>query len=371
MRRLLTTLAAVIVTSASHAAVTATSAYKVGVTDRVIHPEAARNWRQAEHQELHVLVWYPAADTAVETKQSLGPNEKPLFDAGSAARDAALTPGAKKLPLILLSHGTGDSAEQLAWLGIALARAGFIVAAVNHPGNNAHERYTVEGFTLWWERATDVSQVLDAMLADKQFGERIDPKRVGASGFSLGAYTSLLLAGAQSDISDYYDVCVPGGPANKLDIDTTVCNVPETRDLGTPLEALRKTRATSAESLAYSGQSFEDDGIRAVFAIAPALAFTFDEDSLKDIHIPVQLVTGKLDRIAAARDNADYVHAMVHGSREDVLPNVNHYTFLDTCTPAGKESLKTFCSDAPGLEREAVHQQVANMAIQFFQRNLR
>ncbi|MEO6923920.1 MAG: alpha/beta fold hydrolase, partial [Bryocella sp.] len=201
--------------------------------------------------------------------------------------------------------------------------------------------------------------------------DRIDPKRVGAAGFSLGGYTTLLLAGAQSDISDFYDVCVPGGPANRLDIDTAICNIPEARAFGTPLEALRRTRTTSAESLAYSGQSFEDDGIRAVFAIAPALAFTLDEDSLRSIHIPVELVTGKLDRIAAVRDNADYIHAMVHGSREEVLPNVGHYTFLDACTPAGRETLKDYCSDAPGLEREAIHRQVADMAIKFFQHELR
>lgn len=45
----------------------------------------------------------------------------------------------------MLSHGTGSSAIQLAWLGTVLARHGYIAVAVNHPGNNALEPYTAEG----------------------------------------------------------------------------------------------------------------------------------------------------------------------------------------------------------------------------------
>ena len=40
--------------------------------------------------------------------------------AGRVADDAPMSPGDRR-PLILLSHGTGGSALQLAWLGITLA----------------------------------------------------------------------------------------------------------------------------------------------------------------------------------------------------------------------------------------------------------
>jgi len=100
---------------------------------------------------------------------------------------------------VLLSHGTGGSAVQMAWLGMELARHGYIAVAVNHPGNNATEPYTAEGFALWWERATDLSEVLDGMLADATFGARIDARRVGAAGFSMGGYTVLELAGARNE----------------------------------------------------------------------------------------------------------------------------------------------------------------------------
>ncbi|MGA8620449.1 MAG: hypothetical protein WB660_18235 [Candidatus Sulfotelmatobacter sp.] len=89
----------------------------------------------------------------------------PFASAEKAARDAKVAISPAKFPLILLSHGTGGSALMMAWLGTALAAHGYIAAAVNHPGNNALEPYTIQGFTLGWERAVDLSKVLDGMLA--------------------------------------------------------------------------------------------------------------------------------------------------------------------------------------------------------------
>ena len=50
-----------------------------------------------------------------------------------------MEPLGSKRPLVLLSHGTGGSAVMLAWLGETLARAGYVVAAINHHGNTATE----------------------------------------------------------------------------------------------------------------------------------------------------------------------------------------------------------------------------------------
>jgi predicted dienelactone hydrolase len=369
MRRIFQALAAMLLTQAAFAAPKLLSAAKIGMAERTFHPEGKRNWRQSTPQ-LNVVVWYPAPDTAVETRQFIGPPDAQFFEAGSAAKDAPIATGMKARPLILLSHGAGGSAEQMAWLGTALAHAGFLVAAVDHPGSNANAPLTAEGMTLWWERATDISQTIDGLLADPEFGAYIDKDRIGAAGFSLGGFTVLQLAGAETDVHDYFDLCDPAAK-DRPDMDTSVCRLEVARSLGTPLEMLRKAHATSPESVAYSNKSFEDDAVRAVFAIAPALAFTFAEDSLHDIHIPTEIVVGKLDRIALARDNADYVHAMVHGSREMPLAGVDHDTFLDVCTAAGRAKLPNDCTDPAGTEREAVHAQVAAEAVKFFTAQLR
>src|SRR5262249_30424286 len=147
---------------------------------------------------------------AREKPQWIGPRVVPFFSAGNAARDAEPAPGPRR-PLVVLSHGNGGAAFQLAWLGTALARHGFIVVAVNHPGNNALEDYTVEGMSLWWLRAVDVSTVIDAMLVDKTFGSLLDPARIGAAGHSLGGYTVLAAAGGISNPDLLQAFC--GSPA--------------------------------------------------------------------------------------------------------------------------------------------------------------
>jgi predicted dienelactone hydrolase len=342
------------------------AALHAGIATRVFHPtNMPRNWRGDPEKDLRCTVWYPAVATAVEVRQVIGPKEAPLFEAGMAAPNAPLAePGKHGWPLILVSHGTGASALQMAWLGTALAREGFIAVAVDHPGNNSNGKLTPEGMTLWWERATDLSMVLDGMLADDEFGKKIDQARIGAAGFSLGGYTVLELAGAQTDISEYLTLCKQNG-------DAAICHVPEMRGMGTPEEIVHQIRRTSAISLAQSNELFSDDRIGAVFAIAPALGFVMTEDSLREIHMPVEMVVGDEDRIAPARDNAEYIRQEVHGARLTTLPHVGHYTFLDTCTAEGKKKVERYCEDGDGVDRGAVHARVAGMAAVFFERSLR
>lgn len=334
---------------------------KAGLVTRDITPTARRNWRGTPDHTLHVTVWYPAADTAIETRQTIGPPDKPLFQAGTATPHAAFAPSLDPFPLILLSHGTGGSAAQLGWLGTALARAGFIAAAVDHPGNNAVTGYTPEGFLLWWERATDLSEVLDGLLADPEIGPHIDKDRIGAAGFSLGGYTVLELAGARTDISGLYDRC-------KSKPDDPMCRVPEMKDMPPANQMLENIRKTSGESLARSADSFRDPRLHAVFAIAPALGFTQTPESLHSIRMPVEVVVGSADPIAPAANNANLIKANVRGARETILPNVAHYTFLDDCTDLGKKTVPDFCTDPPGVDRSAVHMQTSGMAVQFFAR---
>jgi predicted dienelactone hydrolase len=82
------------------------------------------------------------------------------------------------------------------------------------------------------------------------------------------------------------------------------------------------------------------------------------------------LVVGSADPIAPPAENADYLRANIRGAREAVLPGVAHYTFLSTCTPAGQHLLPQYCADPTGVDREAIHQQVSDMAVQFFGKTL-
>ena len=128
----------------------------VGEIHRVTSEKTA-SLRDAEHRDqLRITVWYPAAADAVERPLIVGPPERPLRNIGSVAVDAAFAADRIRWPVILLSHGFGGTARIVGWFGIAMARDGYIVAAVDHPGNNAVDQMTVPGAALYWDRADDL-----------------------------------------------------------------------------------------------------------------------------------------------------------------------------------------------------------------------
>ena len=157
--------------------------YKVGVTMRDLVPAEPYDWRGTKAHALRAVIWYPAAADAREAPQWIGPPIFPFFSAGSAAPNAPAVVGSRR-PLILLSHGNGSAGLGLAWIGTALAAHGFIVAAVDHPGNNSNDGTTVEGFSLFWLRAVDLRATINAILDDKSFGSLVDASRIGAAGHS-------------------------------------------------------------------------------------------------------------------------------------------------------------------------------------------
>jgi predicted dienelactone hydrolase len=86
----------------------------------------------------------------------------------------------------------------LDWLGYFLATRGYIVVAVNDHGDTAVENWgpRPQGFATPWERAKDLSVVIDKMLADRFFGPHFDTSRIGAAGHSAGGASVIELAGA-------------------------------------------------------------------------------------------------------------------------------------------------------------------------------
>ena len=348
----------------------AQSSFHVGVANRTfLGRDASYDWRGAKTHALVTTIWYPADAGAVETEQGVGDPAHPFASAGRAARDAGLASAPAKFSLILLSHGTGGSALMMAWLGTELAAHGYIAVAVNHPGNNAVDGYTVQGFTLGWERAVDLSRVLDGMLADERFGPRIDAGRVGAAGFSLGGYTMMVLAGAVAvpfDLEKLEQECVEGKVW-----DLMCYSPPEFPGLTAKAIALAKTDAGYRAALQESAVSHGDARVRAVFAIAP-VDIRLTAESLGRISIPVEIVAGAGDPIVAPKANAEVLAREIPGAKLTIYPGgVGHYTFLDMCGALGRQESAGFCVDAAGVDRDAIHVEAARQAITFFGESLR
>jgi len=339
--------------------------FHVGVSNRAfLQNNISYDWRGAKTQALLTTIWYPADDQVKETPQWVGDPDHPFASAGRAARDGAVAGTPEKFPLILLSHGTGGSALMMAWLGTKLAARGYIAAAVDHPGNNAVDGYTVQGFTLGWERAVDLSRVLDQMLADHRFGPRIDSNRIGAAGFSLGGYTMMVLAGAVAtpiDVQKLEQECSTGKVW-----DLMCYSPPEFPDLTRKAMALSRTDYGYRAALQQSSQPHRDTRVRAVFAIAP-VDLRLTSQSLAAISIPVQIVVGASDPIAVPKDNALVLAHSIPGAKLSIFPGgVGHYTFLDTGTESGKEQRPDFFVDKTAVNRDAVHARTARKAVAFF-----
>jgi predicted dienelactone hydrolase len=285
-----------------------------------------------------------------------------MVSVGTVADDAAMAAAPARFPLIVLSHGTGGNAAGMAWLGTALAAHGFIVAAPNHPGNTRMEAYTVQGFSQWWLRAHDLGAVIDAVLADTTFGDRIDPGRIAAAGFSLGGYTMIALAGGITDLGLVQDACLSGSESCQ-----SRAEFPDLRAKRTELLAQDpQFRA----ALDRAGASYHDPRVRAVFIMAPGLGFAFTSASLRAVAVPVRLVVGDNDEAVTAKP-AQRLADEIPRAELTILPGgVGHYAFFNTCTAAGRSAEPAICVDAPGTDRRAIHDRIIAMALKFFAANL-
>lgn len=333
--------------------------FHVAQSFRAFHPDIARNWRGAKIQALKTTIWFPVDPGTPQHPHDIGPPGTVFFSGHPLATDTPISPVRTRWPLILLSHGTGGSADSLDWLAAALAASGYIVAAVDHPGNNALAPLSWDGFTLWWERATDISEVLDGLLSDPVVGPHIDRDRIGAAGFSLGGYTVLALAGARTNLPAFLAFCrSPGADA--------VCHPPEMArvvdrpDDGTPPSDQR------AGSLARAAASYRDQRIKAVFAIAPAVGQAFDATSFADVTVPVGLLAGAADAHVPPDTNVRHVASLLPRARLEMLPGAGHYTFLPVCGPAMLARSPMLCTDGPGVDRQLIHIRTIDRVRSFF-----
>lgn len=326
----------------------------VGRVQQHILPPGPRHWRGAAQPGLGVTIWYPALPDPGHAAPT--PPEGPIFVPVPGL--VGTGPAAGRHPLLLLSHGTGGSANSLEWLAAGLAARGYIVAAVDHPGNNALEPVTRDGFQLWWERATDLSQMLDALLADPTMGPHIDASRIGAVGFSLGGYTVLALAGGRVDPAAFAAFCA----SDRAD---AICRPPEMDRMA----AGAATSAPSPETLASLGRardSYRDVRVKAVFALAPALGQAFTAESLASITVPVALSGGEQDVTVPVDTNIRHLARLIPGATLRLYPGAGHYSFLGRCRPALMKDLAFICVDGPGVDRDALHRQSIEAADRLF-----
>ena len=335
--------------------------FHAGEVERATKTESA-GLRNHGDQTLRMLIWYPVASTAVERQVAMGDPDSPVFIAGRVAADAPWA-DADARPLIALSHGFGSVGRQMTWLGAALARAGYVVVAVDHPGTNGRDGITPEGAYAGWERAGDIRAAIDLVLSDTAIAPHVDVHRIGVGGFSMGGWTAVLLAGGTTDFERLDAFCASKerdsicGPQLEFPLDFSVRNETLSLPAMHPIAAREK-------------HEFRDPRIRAAFLIDPAIAEALDDASLRRIRVPMEIVAGTADPIAVPATNGELIAKAVPHAKLILLPRVAHYDFLSECGPAGLKIAPGYCADGVRTARARTHAVTENAAIRFFDATL-
>lgn len=252
----------------------------------------------------------------------------------------------RHLPLVLLSHGNGGGIGSHADLAMALADAGFVVAAPMHPGDNFRDPSAVGRARFFSDRGAQMRATLDHLLTRWDGAARIDARRIGAYGFSAGGFTVLSLAGARPDFRRVAAHC-----ARQPEF---ACEV--LRAAGSPL-----TSATVADA----GGAFAIDArLRAIAVAAPGLGFAFDPASLRSLRVPVQLWSGTHDTHVPYASNARPVREAL-GARVEFheVAGAGHLSFL---APCGLLRPPGLCDERDGFDRRRFHDDMNARVATFF-----
>jgi predicted dienelactone hydrolase len=248
----------------------------------------------AAAENIDVAIWYPT--NAEEKSLTLGPTTMNVAFNATAVR--------KKLPLAVLSHGTGGMSLNHHEIAAATARAGFIVIALTHPGDNYKDRSLVGKRSYFTERPQQVTRMLNTILASSDWGPLIDDQRIAFIGHSAGGFTGLALLGATPSIGQTMKHC-----AANYDDDLWFCSVSGTKE----------SAITNASNIAFMPviESSKDTRFKAAILIAPVGAFN-DGASLALVTAPTLVYIAAKDNVLVPK-----YHAQVVGAG---IPNANIIT---------------------------------------------
>lgn len=284
---------------------------------------------------IRLLVWTPCAQP---------PQEMEARGATFFAVPGCPVTG-EKLSLIVMSHG------RRGWFGAhhdtaaALADAGFVVAALNHPTDTMRDTSGTDSLAVLVERPTDIKRLVDYMLDGWPDASRIDAQRIGLYGFSFGGYTGLVVIGGNPDLRK--------GLASCQTSDLRACKQLENDEL--PDQPV-----------------IHDPRVKAAVIIDPFPVFVFPAENLKAITVPVQLWSSDPAQNA---DGLSGCCATAVNERLAAKPdyhfveNAKHFSFLATCTPQETAAAPRICTDAPGFDRVDFHSRLHADVVAFFRKH--
>jgi predicted dienelactone hydrolase len=266
---------------------------------------------ETKNIEFNVLLTYPTEQESQKT--AFGPYTLDVREGGEIA--------AGTYPLVLVSHGSGGSHILYHTVATHLSKNGYIVAMVEHYGNNRNDNSLEESQENLILRPKHLSLTIDKLLASDYFGKHIDASRIAIYGHSMGGYAALALSG--------------GTPRN-MD--------------GSLIETVKDTR------------------IGALVLAAPASGWFYR--GLENVDIPILLLAGEHDLITP-KSVTDIIPNFVPDKNKveyRIIENAGHFSFL--CPfPEFMRSPEFFPGNDPeGFDREKFHKVFPDMILEFLEK---
>ena len=256
----------------------------------------------AQRPALSAFVHYPCERASAATP--FGPYELDV------SVDAPLAPG--RFALVLVSHGSGGAPLLYRSVSLLLARSGYIVALLKHPGNSLGDNALADSPQNLRSRPRHLVALLDALLADPQLGGSISEAPVTVIGHSMGGFTALSLAGGQ----------------------------PWTR----------------------SGQRIDvvqDPRIGALVLLAPACGWFLAPGALRHVTARILALTAEHDDLTPDREVRTALAGVPNQAAVTIetIPNAGHFSFLAPFPRAMRNPGFAPALDLAGFDRERFHRQ--------------
>jgi predicted dienelactone hydrolase len=302
------------------------------------------------NRHINGIIWYPTHknDDAVRAQGNAVWEPIMVHPHADAAEG--------KYPLVLLSHGMYGNHRNQAWLASELTHAGYIVAAIDHPGTSTFQRDADHARELW-ERPRDITRTIDYILADPAYSGHVDAENIFMAGHSLGGFTAVALAGGRFEPKKFDAFCASAN----ADIACGVIN----RWNVAKSDADRKT---------ITGD-FSDHRIKGFAVFDLGGAQTFSTESLGAIETPM-LVFGAPENVHGLNldvESRALNAALPTATTKYLEPaGLSHFDFMGTCTDMGLAILKeeepddVYVCEKGTTERAAEHKQIAAQVMEFF-----
>ncbi|MNQ27753.1 Alpha/beta hydrolase family protein [compost metagenome] len=284
-------------------------------------------------QPMDAIAFYPS--TGIEHSSQVGGYRI------QASEDARVAIG--RFPMLMLSPGNTGTPLALHYLATSLARKGFVVVAVTHPGDNSRDHSRLGTLSNLYGRPIQISAAITATLGDPLLAPFVHADQVGVIGYSAGGETALILSGATPDLERLRRYC------QERPDDRDACNT-------------RGELIADRDDL----QPVADPRVHALMLMAP-LSLKFGRQTLAGVHIPVLLYSGDGDTLVALDKNAAALARKLPVAPDfRLLTGAGHFVFMAPCNEEQIAAMPALCTDADGVNREDIHRNLIAEAGRFF-----